>query len=109
MLVADPETVIVGIDADANKVTFNDTEIDLAKIPLGSLAKSLTQLDGAKKVMLSYLKTRYAVEGARGPQDVARQESQQLDMALLRAEGLDELADELSGTQGSANETGQVE
>lgn len=109
MLVADPETVIVGIDADANKVTFNDTEIDLAKIPLGSLAKSLTQLDGAKKVMLSYLKTRYAVEGARGPQDVARQESQQLDMALLRAEGLDELADELSGAQGSANETGQVE
>ena len=92
----EPEAVFAGIDADANKLIFNEMEVDLIKIPLTDLAKMVGQIGGVRKVALSYLKSRFAVEGALGPQDVARKESQQASLDSLRAEGLGELADQLT-------------
>jgi ParB-like chromosome segregation protein Spo0J len=98
MLTAKSETVI-GIDADANMVIFNEAEIDLLKIDLADLAKAVAKLSTAQKIMLGYLKKRYAVEGSHGPQDVARHEGQELDVSLLRSEGLNDLANALAGAQ----------
>ena len=57
-LAVEPEVVIAGIDADANKMILIDTEVDLAMAPLSVLAKIVAQLDGVKKVTLGYLKAR---------------------------------------------------
>lgn len=93
----EPEVVVAGIDADSNKVVFSEVEFDLLKTPLKDLAKMVDQIGGVRKVVISYLKSRFAVEGALGPQDVARKESQRDSLDSLRAEGLGELADQLSG------------
>ncbi len=61
----EPEVAIAGIDADANKVIFNEAEIDLMKISVPDLAKAVATVGGVQKVMVEYLRKRHAVEGAR--------------------------------------------
>jgi len=85
----------VRIDAGANKVSIGGAEIDLMMVPREKLAEYLVEVESAKKVMLSYLKARKAVE-AQGPQDIARMESENpTGLEILREEGLDDLADEI--------------
>ena len=95
---------VIGIDADTNKVTFKETEIDLMKVNLTDLAKAVATVGTAQKVMMGFLKKRFALK------DFAAQEGQQLDLTALRSEGLDEFADALSeekreeATPGAAEE-----
>lgn len=85
----------VGIHPKSNTVSIGGTEINLMEVPLPKLAEIVGEVESAKKVMLTYLKSRRAVE-AMGPQDVARQESENpTGLELLRQEGLGDLADEV--------------
>jgi hypothetical protein len=106
-LVQAPEVPIAGIDTDANKVVFSETEIDLLKIPVPDLAKAIAELTTTQKVMMSYLVRRYAVEGPAGAQSLARQESEQIDVSALRSAGLNDLANALSGPQGPESPKGE--
>jgi hypothetical protein len=90
-----PVVAIAGIDPNANKVTFKEVEIDLLQTSMPELAKYVADITSAQRVMVEYLKQRYAVSGAKGPQDVAREESMKPDVSVLESMGLKELADEL--------------
>jgi ParB-like chromosome segregation protein Spo0J len=86
----------VGIDPDAHKVSLKVPEIDLMKTPLPKLARLVGEIETAKEVMVQYLKTRHALEAAKGPQDVAREALERPGgLDFLRSEGLSDLADEV--------------
>jgi hypothetical protein len=94
---------VIGIDADANKVTFRETEIDLMKVNLTDLAKAVATVGTAQKVMMGFLKKRFALK------DFAAQEGQQLDLTALRSEGLGEFADALSEEKREEATPGEAE
>jgi hypothetical protein len=85
-----------GIDADSNKLQIEGITVDLAKEPLDRLAKVAGKLARVQQGVMEYLKSRHAIEAARGPQDLARQDAEvPYDVKVLREAGLHDLADEL--------------
>jgi len=78
------EILEVEINPQKNKVSIGGTEIDLMAVSLQQLAEMVSDVETAKKVMLSYLKVRKAL-GGTGPQE--------RDLEVLREEGLVDLAD----------------
>jgi hypothetical protein len=85
----------VGIDEAKHRVSIGVTEIDLLNVPLSQLAEFVSDVESAQRVMLSYLKSRRAVE-VLGAQDVAHQESENPSgLEVLRQAGLADLADEI--------------
>jgi hypothetical protein len=86
-----------GIDVDSNQLQIEAVKVDLAKDPLDRLAKVASKLARMQKGVMEYLKTRHELEAPQGPQAVVRQEADEpYDLDVLRAAGLDDLADDLA-------------
>jgi hypothetical protein len=83
--VARPADFQANIDADANRITV-EGKLDLLTAPLPELEKAELALQAMQKVVGRYRAARKAVEGARGPQDVAREEARELELLASEVE-----------------------
>jgi ParB-like chromosome segregation protein Spo0J len=72
-----PDAFQAEIDADANIVTVAGT-LNLMNASLDELERAKAGLVAAERVVDKYLQTRAALGGSKGPQDVAREEAEQL-------------------------------
>jgi hypothetical protein len=73
------------IDADANRITVEGS-LNLLNAPLSALEDAEVKLAAMQKVVAKYRTARGAVEGAQGPQDLAREEARQLELLAKQRE-----------------------
>jgi hypothetical protein len=87
--VAPPKALQASIEADANLITL-EGKVDLLKAPLKALEEAELTFYAMQKVVREYRKARQAVEGARGPQDIARMEAEELEQLARQLTDLQE-------------------
>jgi hypothetical protein len=91
--VAPPKALQASIDADANLITL-EGKVDLLRVPLKALEEMELTFHTMQKVVSEYRKARKAVEGDKGPQDVAREEAKELQLLARQLEETQEKADQ---------------
>jgi ParB-like chromosome segregation protein Spo0J len=84
--VAPPAAFEVSIDPDASRIVVDGT-VDLMKTPLATLERFELSLLQLQEVVSDYRAARSAVEGPRGPQDVARKAAEELSRLTTMAGG----------------------
>jgi hypothetical protein len=96
------------IDADANRITVEGT-LNLLNAPLPILEDAEVKLAAMQKVVAKYRTARGAVEGAQGPQDLAREEARQLELLAKQREEPARSPDQEQATATTEGTTGATE
>jgi hypothetical protein len=96
------------IDADANRITVGGS-LNLLNAPLSALEDAEAKLAAMQKVVAKYRTARGAVEGAQGPQDLAREEARQLELLAKQREEPARPPDQEQATASTDGTTGATE